>query len=49
MHNSDPPVYRVEAVPQRRATITAALVGAVLGLLSWQPFSSIRLRSCGLA
>ena len=34
MPNSDPPTYHVDAVPQRRATITAALVGGMLGLLT---------------
>ena len=34
MNNSDPPTYHVDAVPQRRATITAALVGGMLSLLT---------------
>ena len=34
MPNSDPPAYCVDHVPHRRATITATLVGGVLGLLS---------------
>ena len=34
MNNSDPPAYRVDAVHQHRATITAALVGGMLSLLT---------------